>query len=160
MTWVITRTPAACTCLTQGAFEENWHRALEAAIPWAEQNREGSEVKAKEASAECERLAREPRILEHFAETLARIGVAGESRVAMLLYLVVTSRVLDQPVSAVLKGPSSGGKSYLTKSVLLGTLYKSSLRSPSIASPSPMPRTSPKECRRSACASGATSGRC
>jgi hypothetical protein len=88
------------------AFDGNWHRALEAAIPWAEQRREESEVKAKEAWATCERLAREPRILERFANTLARMGVAGESRVAMLLYLIVSSRFLDRPVSAALKGPS------------------------------------------------------
>jgi hypothetical protein len=100
------------------AFEENWRRALGAAIPWAEQRREESEARAREAWARCERLARESRILEPFAETLARMGVAGESRVAMLLYLVVTSRFLDQPVSAAVKGPSSGGKSYLTESVL------------------------------------------
>ncbi len=91
---------------------------MEAAIPWAEQEREESEAKAKGAWAKCERLARYPRILERFAETLARMGVAGEAQVAMLLYLIVTSRFLDRPVSAAVKGPSSGGKSYLTESVL------------------------------------------
>jgi len=49
---------------------------------------------------------------------LARSGVAGESRVAKLLYLAVTSRILERPVSVAVKGPSSGGKSYLTERVL------------------------------------------
>jgi hypothetical protein len=39
-------------------------------------------------------------------------------KAAKLIYLVVTSRFLEQPVSAVVKGPSSGGKSYLTQRVL------------------------------------------
>ena len=49
---------------------------------------------------------------------MRRSGVAGESRVAKLLYLAVTSRLLTRPVSVAVKGPSSGGKSYLTESVL------------------------------------------
>jgi hypothetical protein len=44
--------------------------------------------------------------------------VAGESRVAKLLYLAVTSRLLQRPASIAMKGPSSGGKSYLTERVL------------------------------------------
>jgi hypothetical protein len=59
-----------------------------------------------------------PNILERFAKDLARSGVAGESRVAKLLYLAVTSRILERPVSVAVKGPSSGGKSYLTERVL------------------------------------------
>jgi len=38
--------------------------------------------------------------------------------VAKLLYLAVTSRFLERPVSVAVKGPSSGGKSYLTERVL------------------------------------------
>src|SRR5215204_2062431 len=46
------------------------------------------------------------------------MGVVGERRGAKLIYLAVTSRQLDRPVSVVVKGPSSGGKSFLTESVL------------------------------------------
>jgi hypothetical protein len=38
--------------------------------------------------------------------------------VAKLLYLAVTSRLLERPASIAMKGPSSGGKSYLTEQVL------------------------------------------
>ena len=44
-------------------------------------------------------------ILDRFAEDLARSGVAGESKLAKLLYLAVTSRFLKRPVSVALKGP-------------------------------------------------------
>ena len=99
-------------------FEENLKRALAAAMPLSELERREAAEKAREAWVGCEELAREPNILERFARDLARCGVAGESRVAKLLYLAVTSRFLDRPVSVEVKGPSSGGKSYLTERVL------------------------------------------
>ena len=36
----------------------------------------------------------------------------------LLCYLALTSRVLEQPVSLVVKGPSSGGKSFVIAQVL------------------------------------------
>lgn len=63
-------------------------------------------------------LAHEPSILAAFTRDLAACGVVGEERAAKLLYLVVTTRLFERPVSAVLKGPSSAGKSGLLKHVL------------------------------------------
>lgn len=63
-------------------------------------------------------LAREPRILDKVAETLGGAGLVGEDRAVKLLYLVMTSRYLNRPVSAVVKGPSSAGKSHTTSRVL------------------------------------------
>jgi hypothetical protein len=99
-------------------FKEALQNALRDAVPLAEQERAESAAKARKAWKECEELAREPNIIERFAGELARSGVAGESRVAKLLYLAVTSRFLGRPVSVAVKGPSSGGKSYLTERVL------------------------------------------
>jgi hypothetical protein len=99
-------------------FKENLKRALAAAVPLSELERREAAQKAKEAWAGCEELAREPNILERFSRDLARSRVAGESRVAKLLYLALTSRFLERPVSVAVKGPSSGGKSYLTERVL------------------------------------------
>lgn len=56
-------------------------------------------------------------VLERFAEDLKR-RVAGEEKNAELLYLVGTSRLFQQPMDAVVKGPSSGGKSATRASVL------------------------------------------
>ena len=49
---------------------------------------------------------------------LGAVGLVGERRVAKLIYLAVTSRLLDRPVSIALKGPSSGGKSFTVETVL------------------------------------------
>jgi Domain of unknown function (DUF3854) len=48
-----------------------------------------------------------------------RCGLTGEIRNIKLLYLVVVSRVLDSPASAVVKGLSSAGKSYTVECVLM-----------------------------------------
>jgi hypothetical protein len=100
-------------------FEDNLHTALRDAVLLVEQQRAESAAKARDAWKECAGLAHEPNILERFAVELARSGVAGESRVAKLLYLAVTSRFLGRPVSIAVNGPSSGGKSYLSLSCRL-----------------------------------------
>jgi hypothetical protein len=99
-------------------FKEALRTALQDAVPLVEQERVEAAVKVREAWQECEELAHASNILKWFAAELARSGVAGESRVAKLLYLAVTSRFLERPVSVAVKGPSSGGKSYLTERVL------------------------------------------
>jgi hypothetical protein len=49
---------------------------------------------------------------------LIGLPVSGEVRTARLLYLALTSRVLERPVSVAVKGPSSGGKTFLVERVL------------------------------------------
>ena len=72
----------------------------------------------QEAWSKCEELARQPRILDRFAEDLARCGVVGETRAGKLAYLALSTRFLSRPVSAVIKGPSSAGKSHFADKVL------------------------------------------
>ncbi len=63
-------------------------------------------------------LAKSPDILDSVVQAVREIGVAGEDRLIRLLYLIGTSRLLSKPASAVVKGHSGGGKSFLVKSVL------------------------------------------
>ena len=99
-------------------FGDRFAAALKAATPYTEFKRSETETAARNAWAECKDLVLVPNILERFAKDLADSGVVGESRVAKLLYLAVTPRLLEIPVSVAIKGPSSGGKSYLTEQVL------------------------------------------
>ena len=99
-------------------FMDNLRAAFKRAKHWADEARAEAEARDREAWQACQQLATEDRILDRFAEALERSGVAGESRVLKLLYLALTSRLLDKPVSIAVKGPSSGGKSYLTERVL------------------------------------------
>ncbi len=69
-------------------------------------------------AAERPALATLPNILDTFADEIAAAGLAGERRLAQLIYLVVTSRLLDRIVSIAVKGPSSSGKSFVVERVL------------------------------------------
>ncbi len=63
-------------------------------------------------------LSSERRILDRFAVALRGGGVVGEVATAKLVYLVVTSRLLDRPVSLGVKGVSSSGKSFVVERTL------------------------------------------
>src|SRR5829696_8399775 len=110
--------PSSLHLADPGRFKECFEVALEDAKPWIELERAEAEAASREAWERCRELAQESDILGRFAEELARSGVAGESRIAKLLYLAVTSRLLERPVSIALKGPSSGGKSHVVERVL------------------------------------------
>jgi DNA-binding transcriptional ArsR family regulator len=110
--------PSALHLADPDRFRERFEVALEAAKPWIELERAEAEAAFCRAREVCRELAQEPDILERFARELAQSGVAGESRIAKLLYLALTSRLLEKPVSVALKGPSSGGKSYVVERVL------------------------------------------
>jgi hypothetical protein len=74
--------------------------------------------KRDEAWQACADLACEPRILDRMVIELDRAGLVGEHRAAKLIYLVLLSRLLDRPLCAVVKGPSSAGKNHVTQHVL------------------------------------------
>jgi hypothetical protein len=77
-----------------------------------------------DAGGQTPELALAPDILTRFGGDLRRAGVAGEERLATLLYLALTSRVLpwgkptERPISVIPKGTTSTGKSHVTQMVL------------------------------------------
>ena len=103
---------------TPDRFLDTMNQALEEAVPWETSERVRREAEKERARVLCEELARNERILDVFAETLHQSGFAGDPSIAQTLFLSLTSRLLDLPVSMVLKGPSAGGKSYLLSSVM------------------------------------------
>ena len=62
-------------------------------------------------------LAADQALLDHFACAVACAGLVGERTTAQLIYLVLTSRLLERPVSLGVKGTSSAGKSFLVETV-------------------------------------------
>lgn len=109
---------SALYCDNSANFLERLNAALENAGSLADQIQTESRVKRASAFERCNELARAPDILTRFADELAARGVVGEERAAKLIYLAATSRLLDRPVSVAVKGPSSGGKSFVTERVL------------------------------------------
>ena len=57
-------------------------------------------------------------LLSMIREDLTKIGIAGEDRNKVMLYMTFTSRKLRKPLSVIVKGDSAGGKSYLVSLVL------------------------------------------
>jgi hypothetical protein len=99
-------------------YLQMWQRAVERARPIDQIEKHVNEHRAKESLSRCENLAQDPNILARFLTSFQGRGVVGQEREALLLFLVLTSRVLPRPASAVLKGPSSAGKSNLVDNVL------------------------------------------
>ena len=110
--------PSAMHIADPAGFKQAWQVALLGAVPWAAlEEKERAEERA-EAWELCADLACSEDILAEFDRDLRLVGLVGERRVAKLTYLAVTSRLFERPVSIVVKGPSSGGKSFTVESVL------------------------------------------
>ena len=100
------------------SFKSRFGEALGAAEPWAHHEAQQRNALATDALAKCEPLAKKPDILRELDRSLERSGLVGERPAAYLSYLAITSHVLDEPVSVVIKGPSSAGKNHIVKKVL------------------------------------------
>jgi hypothetical protein len=99
-------------------FAERWRDALAAAVPWKDQAEHEAQAAREAAWRDCRVLAHHTDILSHSVQVLRHSGLVGEERPIKLVYLAVTSRLLDRIVSVAIKGPSSGGKSFLVEKVL------------------------------------------
>jgi hypothetical protein len=99
-------------------FQQHWRAALDVSVPWTAELEKQQDAAREAAWISCHDLATSPDILSRFAAELLRAGVVGVEQEGMLLYLAVTSRLLDRPISVAVKGPSSAGKSFLVEKVL------------------------------------------
>ncbi|MDQ3864052.1 MAG: hypothetical protein M3317_11250 [Actinomycetota bacterium] len=98
-------------------FKERLARARKGARACLDIAETEAEERAREAWVSCQELAESADILAEFIADLERCRLVGEIDNAKLLYLAMTSRLLERIVSVVVKGPSSGGKSHLVKLV-------------------------------------------
>jgi len=58
-----------------------------------------------------------PTLIDDIASDIARIGVEGERDLALLTYVILTSRILSDPLGGIIQGSSSAGKSYVARTV-------------------------------------------
>lgn len=72
----------------------------------------------EEEKEEALKLLKDPHLLDRMARDLDQLGYVGEDFNKKLLYLVGTSRLLDKPVSAIIRSGSGAGKSALMEQVL------------------------------------------
>lgn len=57
-------------------------------------------------------------LMDRIAEDITTLGYVGEDRNKLLLYLVATSRKMEDPIACVVKGDSSAGKSCLVETII------------------------------------------
>ncbi len=110
--------PNEMHCDNPATFVERFEQLLPQAIPWEEHESAKLSADAVLAFEECRQLAESPNILERFARDFEAVGHVGEPKAAKVLFLTMISRLLAQPASVVVKGPSSAGKSHLVATVL------------------------------------------
>ncbi|MAT13858.1 MAG: hypothetical protein CMJ46_01145 [Planctomyces sp.] len=67
--------------------------------------------------SEAAELLTEPWLTETIIANAANLGIAGERKLILTIYLVGTSRMLEKPLAAIVQGPSSSGKSHLIEKV-------------------------------------------
>jgi len=100
-------------------FNETFWNALAKAVSFSEIEARVRHEKANQAWQKCESLACCGNILEQLGAMLPSCGLAGEEKAAKVLYLALVSRLFNRPVSVVVNGTSSVGKSHV-----VGTLLK------------------------------------
>ena len=63
-------------------------------------------------------LAEAPDLMDRVVQQVQAMGVVNERELIVLTYIAATSRVLEHPVNLLVKGASSGGKSFTTTRTL------------------------------------------
>ena len=99
-------------------FSKLLRESLDRATLWADFESREKRQRRKSLWSECRELAEKTNVLDRVVDLVAKLGVEGETTNIRLLYLVLTSRLLPKMVNAVIKGPSSGGKSFILSKVL------------------------------------------
>lgn len=115
--------PSALYLADPGSFPSRWVAALASSTALSAYQSDQLRAQSQEDWELCADLARTPKILDAVSEVLSFKGLVGDDRNRKLLYLAVTSRLMERPVSIAIKGPSSGGKSFELEQVL--TLFPS-----------------------------------
>src|SRR5215831_20976099 len=72
----------------------------------------------EDLQATADDLISDPDILTRFGAEVENAGLVGETSNATILYLALTSRLFERPVSIAIKGVSAGGKSFTVEQVL------------------------------------------
>ncbi len=62
-------------------------------------------------------MLKNPNLFALIAKDIEKAGIAGEKDLCRQLYIIMSSRILDKPVSGIVFGASASGKSYLIETI-------------------------------------------
>ena len=94
------------------SVKTTFREALKSAIPIGDELERLKREESEKAFEQCKGMAQDQYILERFSSDVRSAGLVGEERNARIVFLAFVSRLLDKIISVVVKGPSSGGKSF------------------------------------------------
>ncbi len=80
--------------------------------------RKGSRAEVKRAKRDATKLLKSRRFFNQLLLALKKDGLVGEEQTALVLFIVVVSRLLLRPLNAFVKARSSAGKNFLINKVL------------------------------------------
>lgn len=80
--------------------------------------RKSESSERSQAEKEALRLLTSPLFFNEFLRAIKKLGLVGEELNALVLLVVVTSRLLPRPLSVFIKGHSSAGKNWLATRIL------------------------------------------
>lgn len=93
--------------------------AVKAQKAISEQANHESTQQNAELSVKALDLLRHPALLYKIGSFIHRLGVAGETLNLLMVFLAITSRILEKPISIAVKGESSSGKNFIVEHVCL-----------------------------------------
>jgi hypothetical protein len=102
--------PSALHLEAPERFLEHWQAALEAARPWTAVEEAERHAAAEEAYGEAAQLLHDPALFDHVGEAIRAGGYAGDLAPPLLVYLAITSRLLERPGNVALVAQSAAGK--------------------------------------------------
>ena len=110
--------PRALYLSDREGFKQRFEALLQQSISLQDSVARQKQQDATAAYPECEQLLMQDNILDAFVEAIKGTGYVGQEEEAQLLFLAIITRLFKRPVSVVVKGPSSAGKSHLVKTCL------------------------------------------
>lgn len=83
------------------------------------QPEENLDLLTRQEIKEAELHLQSPTLMHNILSFIKQLGVVGEARTALTHYVIFTSRITDEPLSAIVKAASSVGKSYVVSKVMV-----------------------------------------
>ncbi len=75
------------------------------------------EITPQEVKGSATEALKSNNLFEQISADITSIGVAGEEELALILYIIMTSRLLEKPLSAIIQGASSSGKTFIIETI-------------------------------------------
>ncbi len=102
--------PSGLYLSSRGDFLDRWREAVESSVPWRDIDQAIRDKNAEEAYDAAKDALHDPCLLERVRSHMRDSGYAGDPNPPLLVYLALTSRLLDRPINLALVAPSAAGK--------------------------------------------------